>query len=114
MPESEALSESEWADIEVLVTRALASRVPGIRRRIVLLLRLLDGFALLRHGRRLGRLDTARRVRFLHRMQHSRLATLRSGIWGLRTLAFLGYYGRPEAAAGLGYRARAGGWSELA
>jgi hypothetical protein len=35
---------------------------------------------------------------------------LRRGIWGLRTLAFMAYYERPEAAAEIGYRATARGW----
>jgi hypothetical protein len=37
------------------------------------------------------------------------LAPLRHGFWGVKTLIFMGYYGRPEAAAEIGYRpARAG------
>ena len=35
------------------------------------------------------------------------LLLLRRGFWGLRTLVFLGYYARPEAAAEIGYRADA-------
>ena len=35
----------------------------------------------------------------------------RSGIWGLRTLVFLGYYTRDDVAAFIGYRAHRDGWS---
>ncbi|MFQ5746342.1 MAG: hypothetical protein ACE5HF_03875 [Gemmatimonadota bacterium] len=113
MPEAGDLSEAQWRDVEALVARAISRRPPGIRRRVALLLRLLDGLAFLGHGRRLARLDAGRRTRFLERLQDSGSPTLRSGIWGLRTLSFLGYYGRAEVATELGYAARAGGWSAL-
>ena len=61
-------------------------------------------------GRRFSALDVARRTRFLLALQNSPVLLLRRGIWGLRTLVFMGYYGRPEAAALIGYRADARGW----
>jgi hypothetical protein len=35
---------------------------------------------------------------------------IRVGFWGLRTLALLGYYARPEAAEEIGYTADRRGW----
>jgi hypothetical protein len=64
----------------------------------------------LRRGRRFPRLAPAGRVRCLLRFQDSPILLLRRGFWGLRTLAFMGYYGRAEAAAGIGYAASAAGW----
>jgi len=55
-------------------------------------------------------LDPARRARFLDSLQTSRLLLARRGIWGLRTLVLMGYYGRPRAAAAIGYRADPRGW----
>jgi hypothetical protein len=46
----------------------------------------------------------------LRGIENSRLLLLRRGIWGLRTLVFMGYYARPEAAAALGYAAAPRGW----
>jgi hypothetical protein len=43
-------------------------------------------------------------------MQYSPIPLLRRGVWGLRTLVFLGYYTRPEVQMTLGYRASARGW----
>ena len=39
------------------------------------------------------------------------ILALRRGVWGVRTLAFMGYYARPEAAREIGYRAAAAGWA---
>ncbi len=68
---------------------------------------------MLRHRRRFSNLDTARRAQILDRMQRSRTLLLRRGFWGLRTLVFLGYYGRPEIRRSIGYRAEPGGWAAL-
>ena len=76
----------------------------------MLLIRFLDLLPAPRHGRRLRSLDAARRLRLLESLERSPLLLLRRGVWGLRTLAFMGYYARPEAAAAIGYRAEARGW----
>ncbi len=39
-----------------------------------------------------------------------RAIELRRGFWGLRTLALMGYYARPAAAASVGYHADPRGW----
>jgi hypothetical protein len=44
-------------------------------------------------------------------MQYSPIPLVRRGVWGLRTLVFLGYYARPEMQTTLGYRANARGWA---
>jgi len=110
VPEATGLDERGWAEAEAIVERFLATRPASVRRQVTLLIRLLDLLALARHGRRLPSLDAARRLRFLESLQNAPILLLRRGIWGVRTLAFMGYYGRPEAAALIGYRAEAGGW----
>ncbi len=110
VPEARALDERAWADAEALVERFLAVRPEKVRRQVVLLVRLLDVLTLLRWGRRFTALDGERRHRFLESLQSAPLLLLRRGIWGLRTIAFLGYYGRSEAAAAVGYRADGRGW----
>ncbi len=71
---------------------------------------LLEWLPLLRYGRRLSRLDPARRLAFLERVEAAPLVVVRRGFWGLRTLILMGYYGRPAAAAAIGYRADPRGW----
>jgi hypothetical protein len=110
VPEAAALDERGWAEAEAIVERFLATRPASVRRQVVLLVRLLDLLSLLRHARRLSGLDDDDRLHLLESLQDAPFLLLRRGIWGVRTLAFMGYYGRPEAAAAIGYRADPRGW----
>ena len=110
VPEAAALTESDWAEVEAIVEQALALRPPGIRRQLATLIKLLELLPLLRYARRFTALDAGRRTRFLAAFQRSPLLLLRRGVWGLRTLVFMGYYARPAAGAAIGYRADARGW----
>jgi hypothetical protein len=110
VPEAGHLGPSEWDDVEAIIGRALAGRPPRLRRQLALLLVLLEWLPLLRYGQRLSRLDPARRLAFLERVEAAPLVVVRRGFWGLRTLILMGYYGRPAAAAAIGYRADPRGW----
>jgi len=110
VPESAELNESGWRELESEVERALADRPPGIQKQMLLLVRILDVLARARHGSALASLPPGSRRELLTRLQDSRWQLLRRGVWGLRTLAFLGYYSRPDTAASIGYRADARGW----
>ena len=110
VPEAARLDPAEWNDVERIVTRAIAARPGRLQRQLAMLLRFLEWIPLFRYGRRFSRLDPARRARFLDSLQTSRLLLARRGIWGLRTLVLMGYYGRPRAAAAIGYRADPRGW----
>lgn len=102
--------ESEWRELTRTVESALARRPPSTRRQVALLIRLLDLAPLARHFRRLRSLDLPTRTAFLARLQDSDRRIVRRGVWGLRTLVFLGYYTRPDVYARIGYEARAEGW----
>lgn len=112
VPRAADLSEDEWWDVEAIVQDALVQRPVAVRRQLILFIRLADLLPALRWGRPFRRLDPARRARFLTGLERSRLFLLRRGFWGLRTLVFMGYYGRPEAAVVMGYGARLRGWLE--
>src|SRR2546430_10017405 len=56
----------------------------------ILFLILLEWFPLLRYGRRLSRLDPARRTKFLDQLQRAPMLLLRRGFWGVRTLVLMG------------------------
>jgi hypothetical protein len=111
VPEAAGLDEAGWRAVEGVVADALASRPERLRRQFRLFIRLLGWISMARYGSSLASLDARRRERFLSSVERSRLLVVRRGFWGLRTLVFLGYWTRPEAAAAIGYRARAQGWS---
>ncbi len=110
VPEASRLAAAQWDEMEGIVARAIAARPRAVQRQLALFLMVLEWLPLLRYARRLSRLDTARRTKFLDRLQRSPLLLLRRGFWGVRTLSLMGYYGRPAAAAEIGYRADARGW----
>ena len=110
VPEAARLDPAQWDELEAIVARAVAARSRAVQRQVALFLTLLEWLPLLRYGRRLSRLDPARQTKFLDRVQRSPLLLLRRGFWGVRTLILMGYYGRPAAAAEIGYRADTRGW----
>lgn len=110
VPEARALDAEGWARVLGIVDDALADRDPGVRRQLGLFLRLLDVLAVFRHGRRLGGLSVEDRSRLLRKLQDGPILKARQGVWGLRTLAFMGYYARPEVHAEIGYRGHPDGW----
>ena len=112
VPESEDLGDSDWTAAEAIVARALAARPRGVRRQLGLFMRLLDVLAIVRRGRAFSKLPTAERFALLDSVSRSRVLLLRRGVWGLRTLALMGFYARPEAARAIGYRASPRGWAD--
>lgn len=109
-PAAAELDAAGWAALERIVDQALAGRPRSVRRQLVLFLRALGALSLLRFARPLARLDGNRCRSLLHRLEHSRFLPLRRGVWGVRTLAYMGYYGQPSVQRGLGYGASAAGW----
>ncbi|HSG82180.1 MAG TPA: hypothetical protein VLC48_08025 [Gemmatimonadota bacterium] len=111
VPESAALDEAGWTELEALVVDSLDRRPRHLQRKLRLFLRLVQWLPLLRYGRPFTFLDADRRTHFLTRLQEHRLDALRVGFWGLRTLVFLGYYGRAAGSREIGYRPSPLGWS---
>lgn len=110
VPEASALDETGWNALVALVEKTLSKKPAGMQRQLLAFVRAIEHLPRLRWGRPFTALSPEERARFLSGLEHAPLLILRRGFWGLRTLVFLGYYARPEAAAALGYRADARGW----
>lgn len=110
MPESARLDAAGWGAFDAIVAHALAQRPAKMRRQLALFIRVLNLLSLLKCHRALHKLEPAIRTQFLEQIQDSRLLLVRRGFWGLRTLVLMGYYARPEARSGVGYRAHIRGW----
>jgi hypothetical protein len=113
VPDAKQLDESGWRVLEALVEDALAIRPPALHRQLQLFLRAIEWLPVLRYGRKFSALGDEQRSRILLYLQDHPVERIRSGFWGLRTLALLGYYGRPEAAYAIGYRPDARGWEAM-
>jgi hypothetical protein len=111
LPDPYALDDEGWAEAERIIEGALAPKPPGIKRQIRLFLRVANLFSVFRTGRTLTKLRPHRRLAFLEKLQRSRLMTLRRGMWGIRTLIFMGYYLQDRVRAEIGYSATPWGWT---
>lgn len=112
VPEARSLDPAGWSALEEVVETALRDRPAPLRRRLGLFLGILQWLPILRYGRRFTSLGPGRRRRLLSLLERAPLLLVRRGIWGLRTLALMGYYGRPDAAREIGYDARLRGRRE--
>lgn len=110
VPEAVLLDEKAWAEFDRLTDAALGDRPPALQRRLQFFLRAIEWLPVLRFGRRFSSLAPAQRARILSFLENHSDQMIRSGFWGLRTLVLLGFYGRPEAIAAIGYAASSRGW----
>jgi len=110
VPDLAEAGGDEWSRLTEVVDGALRRRPPAIGRQLVLFVRVLDWLPLFTAGRRFAALELGDRRAFLERMQDSRWLVVRRGVWGLRSVVFLGYYSRPEVHARLGYHPHRDGW----
>ena len=110
VPPAALLDEGQWEELEAIVEDYLSRRPAALRRQLRLFIRVLQLLPLARYGKPFTGLDPERRARFLGAVQDSPVLLIRRGFWGLRTMAYLGYYSRAAAAAEIGYRAHARGW----
>lgn len=111
IPEVATLGDDDWLEVEAIVERALAARPAKVRRQLALFTRLLDVIAFAHTGHTISGLSPHQRWRLLDELSKSPLLPIRRGVWGLRTLVFMGYYARPNVAAEIGYRAEPAGWT---
>jgi len=113
VPEAKSLGEPGWSELEMLVETTLQDRPRAMHRQLRLFLRAIQWLPVFRHGKRFTSLSAEQRMQILGYLQDHRVEAIRCGFWGLRTLALLGYYGRPEGAQATGYAADPRGWEAL-
>lgn len=110
VPELATATTEVWTAVEQIVEGALATRPAPMAHQLVVFVRLVGIASRVRFGRSLPALDASRRLRLLRSFERSPVLLLRRGVWGLRTLVFMGYYTQPAVIASLGYRAVPAGW----
>ena len=113
VPDAKHLDEPGWLALEELVEDALEIQPPALRKQLQLFLRAIEWLPVARYGRPFAALGNEQRSRVLRYLQDHPIERIRCGFWGLRTLAFLGYYGRPEGANAIGYRPNPCGWEAV-
>jgi hypothetical protein len=113
VPDAKRLNEPGWLALEAQVEDLLNFRRPALRRQLQLFLRAIEWLPVVRYSHTFAGLRDEQRNRVLRYLQDHPVERIRCGFWGLRTLAFLGYYGRPEGARAIGYGPDPGGWEAV-
>ena len=113
VPEAKDLSEAGWNELLALVETTLQNLPHVMHRQLRLFIRTIQWLPVFRYGRCFTSLNAEERRQVLCYLQDHRLEVIRCGFWGLRTLALLGYYGRPEGVQATGYGADPRGWEAL-
>ncbi|RLE20655.1 MAG: hypothetical protein DRJ65_17725 [Acidobacteria bacterium] len=103
------LDQSSREQFLEIIDDAMDERPESMRRQLALFLKVLNLAPYLRWGRPLGRLEAVNAERALRWFQEAPVAKLRQGFWGLKTLVFMGYYGRREVWPEVGYAPEFGG-----
>ncbi len=111
VPATRELNDDRYQALVAHVDARLAAEPPAISRQLRTLVALLHFLPLFLHLRTFSGLTTAQRQRFLERIQDGPVALLRVGVWGLRTLVYLGWYADPEVGRNLGWHANPRGWA---
>jgi hypothetical protein len=111
VPEAEGLSAEQWARAEAAVESSLAPRPAAMKKQLRRFIRAVNWLSVGRHGRPFTGLDRERRTSFLRSLEKAPSLLVRRGVWGVRSLSFMAYYGLPEVREAIGYRARAEGWA---
>jgi len=88
-------ADEQWGVVRV-IDGALAARPRALQFQIKFFLRMIQFSTLPWHGKSLNRLAPELQDRWLHRFQDSPIPRIRTGMWGLKTLVFMGYYGNPD------------------
>jgi len=94
----------------MLVATTLQNRPRAMQRQLRLFIRTIQWLPVFRYGKRFTSIRAEQRTQILCYLQDHRVEVIRCGFWGLRTLALLGYYGRPESVQAIGYAADPRGW----
>ena len=90
-------------DFRSIIEKALSARPVAVRRQFATFLTVLRLAPLVRFGAPYTGLDAERRRRVLAWFQDCPVSLLRKGFWGLKALAFMGYYAQPDTGPRIHY-----------
>ncbi len=97
VPAAQRYDTGEWSAMEAVVEQALGTRPPKVQQQLLTFLRLANVLAVGMSGSTLVALPVEKRERVLHRLERAPVAVVRRGVWGVRTLIFMGHYARERA-----------------
>jgi hypothetical protein len=102
-PGLRGLDERSRAEARRIIVGAIASRSAAVQRQLGVFLKVLRYAPVVRYGRLFERLTSDQQDAVLGWFQNAPAPRLRQGFWGVKTLIFMGYYGRPEVGGEIAY-----------
>lgn len=103
VPPSEDLAPAAWDAYFAIIGETLVGQSFALRAQIALFLAAVRWLPLLRYGAPFERLSRPQQERFLHWLEAHPVRLIRTGFWGLKTLVYMGYYGRRDVWPRLHY-----------
>lgn len=103
VPEFAEMDEAGRARFLEIVEATLMTRSPSVRKQFGAFLNILNLSPMPTRFRSLMRLSPEAQDRMLNKFQYSSSKLLRIGLWGLKTLIFMGYYGQDAVKDRIGF-----------
>ena len=103
VPETTELDDAARRRFFDIVDGALLDRPEKVRRQFAIFLGLIRSAPLFRYGKSFEKLSSDRQDAVLRWFEDCPVGLFRKGLWGLKTMVFMGYYGQPETNELVGY-----------
>jgi hypothetical protein len=103
VPETTDLDAAGLSRFFGIIDGALQDRPASVRRQFATFLGALRWAPLARYGSPFERLRDDRQDAVLRWFEDCPVSLLRKGVWGLKAMVFMGYYGQPETNELVGY-----------
>jgi hypothetical protein len=103
VPEVAGLDERGLAHFTTIIDRALCDRPADVRKKFATFLGVLRWAPVVRYGAPFDRLRPDTQDAVLRWFEDAPIGLLRQGLWGLKSMVFMGYYGRAEVWHEIGY-----------
>jgi hypothetical protein len=103
VPEVADLDERGRARMLVIIDRALGDRPESVRKQFGTFLGVVKWAPVVRFLTPFHRLSAVRQAAVLRWFEDCPVSLLRKGTWGLKSIVFMGYYGRTEVWEAIGY-----------
>jgi hypothetical protein len=104
VPQVAELDDGARRRMLAIIDRALSDRPDSVRRQFGTFLAVIKWAPVARYAAPFHRLPDHRRDAFLRWLEDCPVRLIRTGMWGLKSLVFMGFYGRSEVWDEIGYR----------
>lgn len=103
VPETTELDDDGRDRFFAIIDNALFDRPVNVRRQFAVFLGLIRSAPIIRYGKPFEKLTANCQDAVLRWFEDCPVGVFRKGLWGLKAMVFMGYYGQPETNELVGY-----------